>query len=334
MGENLKRLAVSVCWVYAAGILGFLTIRTGLLELPPFLALINSFTPFLFLPLLVIAPLALWLRSKWAMIAGAAVLILFGGLYGNLFFPHFGLLCEQSQELRVMTFNLGLYLGHPEALMSIIGEQEADIVAVQEMTADMARLFEQDLGMIYPYMVLPAGEETTGLLSRYPILEEEWIEPVVGGRLYLYAVVDWDGEEVSIFAIHPFPPGVEWYKDTGIPVGLHDAGPQSQVIEVVRQAASKDGIVLIVGDFNMSDNTRAYADIKEVFVDAYREAGWGFGFTFPRGLRMGNVPIPGPLTRVDYIFHSDDLCTKWARVGCGGGSDHCYVVAQLGREDL
>jgi endonuclease/exonuclease/phosphatase (EEP) superfamily protein YafD len=331
IAENLKRVTVSICWVYVVEISSFITWRTFLHELPPFLALINCFTPFLFLPLLVFVPLAICTRSKWAMIASMVVLILFIDLYGSLFIPRFESAGgEPSQGLRVMTFNLGYDLGQPEAVIAIIEEQDTDIVAVQEMTADMARLFEQELET-FPYMILKPGEETTGVLSRYPILKEEWIEPEGGGRLYLHTVVDWDGEAVSIYAVHPYPPGLDWYKDTFIPIGLFDADQQRQLSEVVERANSEEGIVLIVGDFNMSDQTRAYADIAEVFVDAYREAGWGFGFTFPKGLSVRDLQVPGPFTRVDYIFHSDELVTRWARVGCGGGSDHCYVVAQLGR---
>ena len=73
--------------------------------------------------------------------------------------------------------------------------------------------------------------------------------------------------------------------------------------------------------------------------DAWREAGWGFGHTFPgeptperggsRPVLLG-VPVPTWLVRIDYIFHSDALVTIAARVGPGDGdSDHRPVVATL-----
>jgi vancomycin resistance protein VanJ len=325
---------VGICWLYAASLVGFIIVRASLPDLPPFLALVNSFTPFLFAPVPVVLLVALWLRSRRALTAGMIVLILFIGLYGDLFLPRFGRsACEPGRELRVMTFNLGLHLGAPEELMALIDQQGADIVVVQEMTSDMAQRFDQELGSIYPYRVLNPSMETTGLLSRYLVLEEEWIEPIEGGRPYLRAVVEWDNEDVTVFVVHPLPPGLEWYRDMAIPIGLHDAGPQRQVEEVTRRAIAEEGPVLIVGDFNMSDQTRGYANIAEEFRDAYREAGRGFGFTFPKGLRVGDMRVPGPFTRVDYIFHSQSFCARRAQVGCGGGSDHCYVAAGLVREN-
>jgi endonuclease/exonuclease/phosphatase (EEP) superfamily protein YafD len=333
IGKNWERVAICVSWAYALGLLGFFASRAFLAALPPGLALLNSFAPLLFLPSLGVVPLALWLRSKWALIAGAISLILFIGLYGALFFPRLGSPDrEVNAGLRVMTFNLGWYLGQPEALVAIIKEQEADMVAVQEITPEMVALFEQKLDTVYPYTILGAGQRTTGLLSRYPILEEEWIEPSGGGRAYLHARVDWDGGILDVFVAHPLPPGLEWHKNTVIPIGIHDAVPQKQALEIARRAASTAGPTLMLGDFNMSDHTRAYTEIMGVFLDSYREGGWGFGFTFPKGWHIGNTPIPGPLTRLDYIFHSEELNTTWARVGCGGGSDHCYVLAQLTRK--
>jgi len=332
-GKVIKGITSGVCWLYAASIIGFTILRTHSPGLPPFLALINSLTPFLFVPLPVVFLLARIARSKCALIAGSIVLIVFVGLYGALFLPRLGKPAREThQELRVMTFNLGLNLSQPEEIAAIIEAQDADIVAVQEMTADMAQLFGKELGSIYPYTVLHPGE-TTGLFSRYRILEQKWIAPVEGGRSYIRAVVEWNSETVNVFVVHPLPPGLEWYRDTVIPIGLHDTGPQKQIEEVTRQAASEDGLVLIVGDFNLGDHAPGYTIIAEEFTDAYREAGWGFGFTFPKGLRVSGTPVPGPFTRIDYIFHSRDLCTNWARVGCEGTSDHCYVLAQLARKD-
>lgn len=329
----VKGITSGVCWLYAASIIGFTILRIYAPGLPPFIALINSFAPFLFAPLPVVFLLACMVRSKCTLIAGSIVLIIFACLYGTLLLPRFGKsACEANQELRVLTFNLGLDLSQPKEMAAIIEAQDADIVAVQEMTTDMARLFEQELGSIYPYTVLHPGE-TTGLFSRYRILEQEWIAPIEGGRSYIRAVVEWNSEAVNVFVVHPLPPGLEWYRDTVIPIGLHDIEPQRQIEEVTRRAASEDGAVLIVGDFNLSDQAPGYTILAEEFTDAYREAGWGFGFTFPKGLRVGETPVPGPFTRIDYIFHSRNLCTNWARVGCEGSSDHCYVLVQLAQKN-
>jgi vancomycin resistance protein VanJ len=331
VGKSFKSITPGICWLYTGAVVGFLILRAGLPELPPSLALVNSLAPLLFLPVPVVLFLAIGLRAKGVLLAGAIPLIPFASLYGALFLPHPGRSdCAAHQALRVMTFNLGAHLGQPEALIDLVADQKADLVALQEMTSEIAQTFEQEFSAVYPYRVSRPGE-TTGLFSRHPILEQEWIAPTGGGRSYIRAVVEWKDETVEIFVVHPLPPGLEWYRDTAIPVGLHDAGPQKQIQEIRRRAAAEDGPVLIVGDFNMSDQSRGYTGMAEAFVDAYRAGGWGFGFTFPKGLQIGRIPLPGPFIRMDYIFHSDAFCTDWARVGCGGGSDHCYVLAQLAR---
>jgi vancomycin resistance protein VanJ len=330
IARRLESAAAAVCWAYAAALLAFFALRATLQPWPPPLALVNTFAPFLFLPLLLVVPLALWTRSRWALIPAAAVLLLFAGRYGPLFVPRLGPQhCAANPGLRVMTFNLGWNLARGEDLVAVIEREAPDILAVQELTAVVAAHFQRELADAYPYSILRPGAETTGLLSRYPILGEEWIKPSAGGRPTLHATIDWGGVPVDVFAVHPWAPGLEWASDSVIPAGLDDATPQRQISEVAALAAAEDGLTLLLGDFNATDETDAYAETAAALVDSYRQGGWGFGFTFPKGLRVRGLPIPGPLVRIDYIFHSDGFCTQRARVGCGGGSDHCYVVAQL-----
>jgi endonuclease/exonuclease/phosphatase (EEP) superfamily protein YafD len=335
--EN-KKCLLGQCFVvalyvfYTASVLGFLTLRMLLRDLSPFLALVNSFVPFLFAPLLFALPLMLFIRSKVATISMAVVTILFLGLYAPLFLPRFDSpVVSTSDKIEVMTFNLGLDRSRPEQVVAAIDEEQADIVVVQEMTPAIANLLREELGDRYPHAVLEPEAETIGLLSRYPILASQWLCPEIGGRSYLHAVVDWNGARLNIFAVHPLLPGLSWYRGTLLPIGLHDAEQQQQLVRIARQAIDLRESVLMMGDFNISDQTHAYMSITEDFTDAYWEAGYGFGFTFPRGVQLGEFAIPGPLIRLDYIFHTDDLYAERARVECKGGSDHCYIVAQLAR---
>jgi endonuclease/exonuclease/phosphatase family metal-dependent hydrolase len=215
-------------------------------------------------------------------------------------------------------------------MLAVIAQQQPDILGLQEVTSEMAVFFERELGTTYPYRAFRPGVETNGLLSRYPILAQEWIEPSGGGRPTLHATVDWRGQAVHVFVVHPWAPRIEWAAGSRLPIGLNDSVPQRQISEVAGLATAAGGPTVVLGDFNTADLTRAYDQMAHQFVDAFRESGWGFGFTFPKGVRVGGLPVPGPLIRLDYIFHSVDLCSASARVGCEGGSDHCYVLASLG----
>jgi len=88
--------------------------------------------------------------------------------------------------------------------------------------------------------------------------------------------------------------------------------------------------VVVQGDFTMSDQSRAYSALTTSLQDSFREAGTGLGRTFPNSLHLGRVRIPGPLVRIDYVFHSPQLQATAATVNCiEGQSDHCAVVVVL-----
>jgi endonuclease/exonuclease/phosphatase (EEP) superfamily protein YafD len=177
-------------------------------------------------------------------------------------------------------------------------------------------------------MLLGPRKETTGLLSRHPVLQSEWSQPNGGGRSFLHALLDWHGHPVHFFAVHSPPPGIRWFADS-IPIGLVNDQLEGTIMSVVEKVDSTDGSKIVAGDLNTSDQTLAYARLTQVLSDSYREAGQGFGFTFPNNLSLNRMHIPGPFVRLDYIFHSGDWMTLQASVNCEQSSDHCYLVAQL-----
>jgi vancomycin resistance protein VanJ len=104
-------------------------------------------------------------------------------------------------------------------------------------------------------------------------------------------------------------------------------------------AGAHPGRLIFAGDLNATDQNAAHAIVTHNMIDAWREAGWGMGHTFPgkptpdiggsRPVILG-IPVPQWLVRIDYIFHSNDLKTIDARLGPGdGGSDHRPIMATL-----
>lgn len=78
----------------------------------------------------------------------------------------------------------------------------------------------------------------------------------------------------------------------------------------LRLAANDSGPLMIVGDFNMTDQSADYGQITARYADTYREIGWGMGFTFPDFSTLSAIPgsVSGlgfirPLARIDYVFH-------------------------------
>jgi endonuclease/exonuclease/phosphatase (EEP) superfamily protein YafD len=87
----------------------------------------------------------------------------------------------------------------------------------------------------------------------------------------------------------------------------------------------------LIGDFNTTDQSEAYAILQQTLQDAHRQAGWGFGHTFPsEQLSWHGIPIPGHQVRIDMVWYTADFVALTAAVSeRHGESDHSPVVAQL-----
>jgi endonuclease/exonuclease/phosphatase family metal-dependent hydrolase len=171
---------------------------------------------------------------------------------------------------------------------------------------------------------------STGLFSKLPIISYQWLSSP-DGRPFLHVVVDRSGDNLHIFAIHFYPPGILWSEPFHLPRGLIEVGLEKEVAFLLQQVAGISEPVVVLGDFNMSDQSRAYGAMSAALQDGFREAGFGLGRTFPNNLRLAGIPIPIPLVRIDYVFHSPHLVATAAEVNCiKGQSDHCAVVVVLG----
>lgn len=88
----------------------------------------------------------------------------------------------------------------------------------------------------------------------------------------------------------------------------------------------------MLGDFNMTDLDENYRRITTNYQDAFREVGWGLGFTNPdwsTGQAREGLPFIPLYQRIDYVFYNQAFTALDARVWpSSGGSDHrpLYVV--------
>ena len=319
-----------LCLIYFSGVVSLFIARAVVPRWPPLLALINTFAPFLFAPLLFIIPLVLLARLRIGVMGVFVTTGLFVLKYGSQFLTQPAQVSSSTNDtLAVMTFNLGPGQARPEQILTAIEDEEADIVTVQELTPATVKMLREDLTQRYPYSILNLGSSTTGLMSRYPIINSDWFRPAGQGRSVLHATLDAKGTPIHILAVHPVPPALSWCKNYPVPTGLDDEEQEQEAKDILRRVTFLEGPVLIMGDFNMSDQSPVYDMVSTALKDSYREVGWGFGFTFPNNLKLHSVPVPGPFLRIDYVFHSGQLNAQLAQVSCKGGSDHCYLVVKL-----
>ena len=84
------------------------------------------------------------------------------------------------------------------------------------------------------------------------------------------------------------------------------------------------------GDFNATPWNDGYAMIAQVARDAWREGGFGPGFTFPT--RYRRLGLLMPLIQIDHVFLTGNLrASDMKVVAASNGADHYPIVADIVR---
>ncbi|MBZ0287779.1 MAG: endonuclease/exonuclease/phosphatase family protein, partial [Anaerolineae bacterium] len=254
-------------------------------------------------------------------------------IYSPQFLPQNIPVPADARPITLLTYNLQAEEDLLEPMVEVIRDSGADIVALQEMSGNMAGRLDEALAELYPYRALhpvTSPFHGRGILSQYPLLDdhtgpEEYPIPMRLQRVE----VDVEGATVTIYNMHA-PPSVPIFE------GPYDVGPRNQQLaDLVEMARQESGAVLLMGDFNSTDLDENYARITAHFADTFREVGWGLGFTNPDW--QHDNPRRGPswmpmYQRIDYVFHNSFFTPVEARVWpSSGGSDHrpLYVVLAL-----
>jgi vancomycin resistance protein VanJ len=240
--------------------------------------------------------------------------------YGPQFVPHRGEAVPDTTTLRVATFNVGINLSDsdPVRVEHIIEAMNADIVGLQDVVvgSDLVPMLQD----VYPYTVLPSGSQQIGLVSRYPIIEQKPFQ-----KRFLRAVVSFNGRAITVFVFTILAPGHIWNPWTYEP-----QNNPPELAKILDAISGETNPVIVLCDCNASDQSPIYRSLDSRLSDAFRDAGWGLGLTYPAHFTP-QVPFGFPLMRLDYIWHSPGIAVYEAAVWPdSGSSDHRPVVATLG----
>lgn len=225
----------------------------------------------------------------------------------------------------ILSFNIQAPRQGFEGIMEVVREADADIVAIQELSAAMGAYFSLHMRDVYPYQASYTGAHPNsgqGVLSRYPILSEDyWPDAERKTPLgHLRVEIDVDGRRFVLYNLHPVPP---FSMVDQAAFHAHSLAVQD-VLAVIDQ---ETGPVLLAGDFNMTNQFREYGWVRKRFRDALRVVGRpGLGFTYP----VSPKGFPPPLIRLDYVFYNASFraldAHRWPHAG---GSDHLPMWARL-----
>jgi endonuclease/exonuclease/phosphatase (EEP) superfamily protein YafD len=271
-----------------------------------------------FLAALILA-VALWRRRKWLSLTLAIPILIFSFNSASLFLPNRSVTPPPGGlSLSIMSYNMH---GSKDIgdIVAIIQREKPDILLIQEYPSELVSSSFHDLDDLYPYM-----DETDPFVfgqaafSRYPI--DRSSADFNEGRTQKLSIVTPAGI-IAVWNVHPLPPFL-------ISPEEYDA----QMSMMASDISATSGPLIVAGDFNATDQTVAYHEINRYLKDAYRERGWGFGFTYPAPpFTLGDLGVStGPLWRIDYVFYNEDFIAVSARIlTTAGGSDHFPLTAEL-----
>ncbi len=310
--------------LYGVAVCGLLVARFTAGERWAWVAFANNFWPWWTLGGLALAMLGLLSRWRGLLIAlQVPGMVMFITAYGGLLLPHTSDAAVHAPSFTVATFNVFSMKSDPARVAQTIAALDADVIGLEELDPDHAARLEADLSDRYPYQALhpQRGVRGVGLLSRYPILEEDTFRPLKDSMQHLRVVLDIDGTRVTVIVAHPRSP-----LRSLIPLDYDDATRDTEIALLHDQIVTEEsGPLIVIGDFNTTDQSDAYRMMDAVLDDAFRVAGRGLGLTWP----ANRAPLPC-LIRIDYIWYDAAFAATDAHVGpTSGTSDHRPVVARL-----
>jgi endonuclease/exonuclease/phosphatase (EEP) superfamily protein YafD len=328
--------------VYALVLLLFLILRFAVRDSVWWVAFLSDFTYWYFLPLMLLFPLALFIRAKRGMLLMLPLVLIGVIWFGRYFLPK---ATAQASEttLSVITFNVWGANPQLASIETWLREQDADVVFLQEALPSWLNGGLAELRDVYPFQY---GETTelgwwgSVILSKYPAAsEQEFAVTADGVPYYQRLTLDVNGESIAVYNMHVLMPiGDDPHFAFDTQNGFlnlilkYDPEPRNAGIRRLLTALDAETYPFIVGgDFNMSDQATIYGDLAVRMDDSFREAGYGFGASWPIAEIAGLPSFVPPLVRIDYVWHSRDFQAVSAAMGPHLNSDHLPLSVTLSR---
>lgn len=229
--------------------------------------------------------------------------------------------------LSVLTFNINFGIGHDPANVEVVEQIDADLVLLQETTTHSEAVFREALTARYPHILFRdcCNAGGLGILSKYPIVEEQYLEPNVGWFPAWRVVVDTPGGRLAALNVHLRPP----MSDRGSWVGGYFSTRKVRAEEIADlwTAMGGDLPTLVAGDFNENAGGLAIEFLAEQGLRSALPQLHPRAKTWHWRTKVGQLHA-----MLDHVVYSDHFELHDARVLEEGRSDHYPVVVVLGRK--
>ena len=235
-------------------------------------------------------------------------------------------------EITAATFNVWGFRADPEQTFDVIDDLDADFVGLQELRPTLQGKLRREMRERYPYQITEVrqGCDGLGLLSRYPILEQELVlcewftdRSKMDIPSYIRAVVNVEENPIVVYVFHPPIVQFEYLKK------YDDSWQHTHTRAIIGLIERETLPVLLLCDCNTTPRSRQYALYQTVFEnDAFYVKGWGLGLTYTEATPI--IQINSPILRIDYVWYTEQFSALEARRWHDSGtSDHHPVWARL-----
>ncbi len=288
-----------ICWLILFFITGekFVVVR-----------FISYIAPWLIAILLIFVAISLLIKKQRLATSLFILALLLSFPYIPLFIPSQRIEHKDQSVYKVMTYSKMGRNGNIRAVADVIISEKPDILFMQEISGIEARDLIKYLKPHYQ-----------GKLS-YNLAKELTIS-----RFMIEPTSDKNDNAGSIIIKLPEYDVRAWNVHLQKSFFKTD-GQYKQVERLAEQISHEQHPILVAGDFNATILNHPYIKIREHLDNAFEQAGFGFGFTFPSPERR--IGTFFRLMRIDHIFFSKHFEINRAYVvNNSGGSDHYPVVA-------
>lgn len=299
------------------------------------LRLSQVFSPWLYLPLGLLLLLLLVSRQRSATFLLLIPLAACAGEYGRQLLPNWPVVWAKSEAIasvRILTWNTHYTADPDDAFIRTVDQLQPDLVALQEVSYFLRKKLARELSARYPYQAVDnlSSSEALVVLSRYPVLRQEFDDGYRRGCRCQQVTLDLAGQPISLINSHMPSPRIGFTLYGRLPrVYYFDNRFQANTVDALLARVEQTTAPLILaGDLNLMERQEDFQRLRTHLDDAFEAAGWGMGFTFPYGKSVQGITVP-PFVRIDHILYTPHWQAVGARVGSPLDSDHLHVVADL-----
>ena len=216
-----------------------------------------------------------------------------------------------------MTFNVYKGQADPQAIVELVRDQRVEVLALQETTEDFVKkLNEAGIEHYLPYAQVSSSDGVfgNGLWSATPLADPADDDVNSSASFMPGGTVDMGGQQIRFISVHttaPVPGYWQQWKRSLDELGLMRGHPDTRYI--------------FMGDFNATYDHTPFRDfLGDRFVDAARESGHGFTFSWPTN--RAAVPM---FAGIDHVVLDQGMKAGQCKVVKVEGSDHAALLVTV-----